>query len=81
MQGSGLPSLMQSRLHAPRILKMTKVATYVAQKLEAEQLYYVPHAFYYKASWQMTEVCIFWIPDYIVKMTLSALIIVYVVRS
>ena len=59
MQGSGLPSLMQSRLHAPRILKMTKVATYVAQKLEAEQLYLVPHAFYYKAAWQMTEVCPF----------------------
>lgn len=34
---------------------MTKVANYVAQKLEAEQLYYVPHAFHYKAAWQMTE--------------------------
>lgn len=57
LQGSGLPSLMQSRLHAPRILKMTKVATYVAQKLESEQLYYTPHEFYYKPAWQMMEVC------------------------
>ena len=61
---------MQSRLHAPRILKMTKVANYVAQKLEAEQLYYVPHAFYYKAAWQMTEV---WpLPSYLLPIILAS---------
>lgn len=56
LQGSGLPSLIQSRLHAPRILKMAKVASYVTQKLEAEGLVYKPHAFYYKPAWQMMEV-------------------------
>ena len=40
MQGSGLPSLLQSKLTAPRILLMSKVATYCQAKL-AEQSYHM----------------------------------------
>lgn len=34
MQGSGLPSLLQSRLNAPRVLRVNKVADYVRRKME-----------------------------------------------
>ncbi len=40
MQGSGLPSLLQSKLTAPRILLIYKVATYCQSKL-AEQSYHM----------------------------------------
>lgn len=40
MQGSGLPSLLQSKLTAPRILVLHKVATYCQAKL-AEQNYHM----------------------------------------
>ncbi|PSC73533.1 WD repeat-containing 48 [Micractinium conductrix] len=34
MQGSGLPSLLQSKLNAPRVLRINKVADYVRRKME-----------------------------------------------
>ena len=40
MQGSSLPSLLQSKLTAPRILMLHKVATYCQTKL-AEQNYHM----------------------------------------
>lgn len=40
MQGSGLPSLLQSKLTAPRILPVHKVAVYCQSKL-AEQSYHM----------------------------------------
>ena len=40
VQGSGLPSLLQSKLTAPRILLVYKVATYCQSKL-AEQGYHM----------------------------------------
>lgn len=40
VQGSGLPSLLQSKLTAPRILLIYKVATYCQSKL-AEQSYHM----------------------------------------
>ena len=58
MQGSGLPSLLQSRLNAPRILKITKVASYVLGKLADDGLSFEPHRLYHDASWQaQLEVC------------------------
>ncbi len=33
-QGSGLPSLLQSRLNAPRVLRVNKAADYVRRKME-----------------------------------------------
>jgi len=57
MQGSGLPSLIQSRLNAPRILKMGKVSLYVISKLEAtEETRFVAHEHYYKPQRQADEV-------------------------
>ena len=34
LQGSGLPSLLQSKLNAPRVLRVNKVADYVRRKME-----------------------------------------------
>ncbi len=33
-QGSGLPSLLQSKLNAPRVLRINKVSDYVRRKME-----------------------------------------------
>ena len=52
MQGSGLPSLLQSRLNAPRILKISKVASYVVTKLAEEGVPLEPRRLYYDPSWQ-----------------------------
>ena len=35
---------------------MAKIATYVAQKLEADGKAYDIHAFYHKPTWQMKQV-------------------------
>lgn len=50
MQGSGLPSLLQSKLNAPRVLRINKVSDYVRRKMEEhgiqlleEPLYWVRH--------------------------------------
>ena len=50
MQGSGLPSLLQSKLTAPRILLIHKVANYCQSKLAEHNLqvqlgsvYWDPH--------------------------------------
>lgn len=52
MQGSRLPSLLQSRLNAPRILKVTKVASYVIGKLQEEGLIFQPRRAFYEPAWQ-----------------------------
>lgn len=36
LQGSGLPSLLKSRLDAPRVVVMQKIATYVIEHLERD---------------------------------------------
>ena len=58
MQGSGLPSLNQSRLNAPRILKMGKVSMYVISKLEmqVEETIFLAHKTYNNPQWQAEEV-------------------------
>jgi hypothetical protein len=57
MQGSGLPSLTQSRLNAPRILKMGKVSQYVISKLEeTEHARFVAYKHYCKSHWQSEKV-------------------------
>ena len=53
-----MPSLNQSRLNAPRILKMGKVSLYVINKLEmqVEEIVFVARKTYYNPQWQAEEV-------------------------
>lgn len=55
VQGSGLPSLLQSQLTAPRILPVHKVYTYAQSKLAEHQIHFQLAPIYWEKGKQ--QVC------------------------
>ena len=47
MQDSNLPALLQSRLNAPRIMEVSKVADYCKQKLADHDVHLTPVPLYW----------------------------------
>ena len=52
MQDSNLPALLQSRLNAPRIMEVSKVADYCKQKLADHDVHLTPVPLYWSTRQQ-----------------------------